>query len=260
MYAEERRASILELLRHRRRVGVSLLAEQMAASQETIRRDLREMEAEGLLKRTHGGAILPDVPDERPETPIMQRKSQNFLLKDGIARKAAGFVKNGDVVAIDNSTTVFCLLRHMPRDFHLTIISNSVPVLAEIMTMQHCEWTCTSLGGVMHRHSSSTFGPLAYEALGHFRPNKLFMSCGAIDVDGRLTEGNLHDAEMKRALIACSQTTFLLADETKFGKIGVVNGPDASELDYLVTNASINRKRLEALRDKDVKIVFDTKE
>lgn len=258
MYAEERRLHILRLLRENKRVDVADLAEEMALSSETIRRDLREMEAEGLLKRTHGGAILRSIQDERPETPLMQRKMDNHELKAAIARKAASFVGNGDIVAMDNSSTVSGMLQFIPREHRITIVTNSVAIMVDILSRGECEWTCVSLGGVLSPHSNAAFGQLTLEALAHFRPNKLFMSCGALDDTGRTTEGNLNDSELKKALAACSQTTYLLADATKFGRVGAVNGIDIDDCDYLITNSGLDRQWLPYLEDKSVEVIFDT--
>lgn len=258
MYAEERRLYILELLKQKKRVDVADLATQMDISPETIRRDLREMESSGHLKRTHGGAIFVGDPEPGPEIPVLFRKAINYEEKARIARRAAAFIEDGDVIALDNSTTVFCLLKYIPKDYKITVLTNAIQVVLEIYSFTDCAWTCVSLGGVVRPKSCSTVGFLACNTLSFFRPNKFFMSCNGVDRDGQLTEGNISETEIKRAMIRCSQKRFLLMDESKWGQIGVVNEANISEMDYLITNASVDRAKIEFLRDKGVKILFDS--
>lgn len=256
MYAEERRLYILELLKQTKRVDVGDLATKMDISPETIRRDLREMEASGHLKRTHGGAIYAGDPEPGPEIPEVLRKAINFEEKCRLARKAATFVEDGDVVVLDNSTTVSCILQYIPKNYKITVLTNAIRAVVEFASYSDCDWTCVSLGGIVRQKTCSTIGFLACNTLSFFRPNKLFLSCNGIDRDGQLTEGNINETEIKRAMIRSSQKRFLLMDETKWGQMGVVNEANISEFDYLITNATVDRTKIEFLRDKGVKILF----
>ena len=258
MFAEERRQYIQIALRKNRRVDVAMLAAEMEMSLETIRRDLRELEADGLLKRTHGGAILAPAPDQEMEQPLLQRKSVNHDKKFRIAGRAASFVRDKDVVAIDNSSTAALLLHHIPRQYNITIVTNSISLVVDILSLADCNWTCVALGGVARAISNSTFGSPALTTLANFRPHKLFASCAGVDGSGTLTEGNLDDAEMKRALLRCSQVKFLLADDAKFGRLSAVNSAGINDFDYLVTNSTADPNRLGFLQDSRVRLLYDT--
>lgn len=257
MYAEERRLHILDLLKKKKRVDVSDLAERLEISPETIRRDLNEMEADGFLKRTHGGAISLGGQKSRPLLPLLSRREVNYDKKASIARVAADFVEDGDVIAIDNSTTACAMLEFIPPGRKLTIITYSLQVILEIISKPEHNWTCISLGGIVHQQNMSTHGLLAGNALGFFQPAKLFLSCAGVSSDGLLTEGTLIDTEIKRDLIQCSQKTFLLIDESKWGQVGAVNWGNAADLDYLITNAGVDPAKLAFLADRKVRILFD---
>lgn len=257
MYAEERRQHILTVLRQLKRVDVADLAEQLNTSPETIRRDLREMEAENSLKRTHGGAIYIGEHKQRREAPLSHRKSLNFESKRKIARVAATLIEDGDVVAIDNSTTTFCMLEFIPLHFKLTIVTNSIPLVSEALSMADSEWTCICLGGVASKHSFSTTGSMTASAIGHFRPSKLFMSCAGIDADGNLTEGNLPDTEIKRELIGRSRQKYLLADAAKLGWYSAMVEGNIAEFDCLITNHGADRGMLSFVAERGVKVMLD---
>lgn len=256
MYAEERRIKIYDLLKQSTRVDVADLSERFNASLETIRRDLREMEADGLLRRTHGGAIIMEKPKTESDMPIVFRKTLNQDLKEQIARLAVTYINDGDIVAIDNSTTALCLLRFIPKRYKITLITNSIQVVLEATAMTECEWTCISLGGMMDPRTYSTGGFIASNALSFFRPNILFMSCAGLDESGWLTEGTLRGVDIKRDLIRYSQKKVLLLDATKWGLVGGAAEADIEEMDLLITNESSEKEKMEFLRNKKIEIRF----
>jgi DeoR/GlpR family transcriptional regulator of sugar metabolism len=257
MYTEERRLQILEIIRKEKRVDVNPLAEQLEISRETIRRDLRNLEMHGFIKRTHGGAIINDEPARDEELPVMFRKAINIEKKCMIDKKASSFVKDDDVIVLDNSTTVTCMIKYLPRHYKLTIITNALQTMFEISGVTDSDWSCFFLGGALRRKSNATTGFIARNAFSFFRPNKLFMSCAGIDNRGIMTEGNINEVEVKQDFIQYSEQKYLLLDDTKFNTTGIVNEGSVSNIDYLITNSSVDRRKLEFLRDKDVKILFD---
>ena len=256
MYAEERRIKIYDLLKQTKRVDVADLSDRFAASLETIRRALREMESDGLLRRTHGGAIIMDKPKTENDMPVVFRKTLNSDLKDEIARLAVTHIHDGDIVALDNSTTALCLLKFIPREYKITLVTNSIQSILEAMSMTECEWSCICLGGMVNPRSYSTVGFIASNCLGFFRPNILFMSCAGLDERGRLTEGSISGVEIKRELIRCSQKKVLLLDATKWGLVSGVAEADIEEMDLLITNEAYEKDKLEYLRGKRIEIRF----
>ena len=257
MYVEERRLHILELLKKKRRVDVSDLADKLNTSPETIRRDLNEMEADGFLKRTHGGAIYRGEDTARPLIPVMGRRDINHEMKRSVARVAAFYVDDGDVIAIDNSTTACRILEFIPASYRLTVITYSLQVVMDMVSGGNGGWNCICLGGSVHNDNLSTHGILTTNALSLFQPHKLFMSCAGVGQDGLITEGALMETEIKRELILCCQKTFLLVDGTKWGQIGSVNEGTVDDLDFLITNAGVDPAKLAFLADRKVRVLFD---
>lgn len=257
MYAEERRLSILQLLKEKKRVEVAELAEWLRISPETVRRDLSELELQGLLKRTHGGALHVDAQDAPLFRSPNARRDVNVDNKRSIAQVAAAHVDNGDVIAIDNSTTVGMMLQYIPAGHNLTIIAYSLNVVTEIAARPDCDWNCILLGGTVNFKQLSTYGLLANNSLANFKPAKFFLSCAGIDRDGQLTESNLDDAEIKCELLKRSRSVFLLADESKFGRVASVNQGTLDDVDVLVTNAGLPKEKIAFLTDKQVRVLYD---
>ncbi|MDR1745382.1 MAG: DeoR/GlpR family DNA-binding transcription regulator [Planctomycetota bacterium] len=248
---------ILKQLKKKKRVGVLDLAGELSISPETIRRDLNEMEADGFLKRTHGGAISLGSRESRPLLGILSRRAVEFDKKSAIAKTAAGFVESGDVIAIDNSTTACHMIDFIPAGIKLTLVTYSLQVIIDAAAKHDCNWTCVSLGGIVNPGNLSSHGMLTANALSFFQPRKLFMSCAGIDPSGVMTEGNLLEAEIKRELIKACRKTFLLVDKSKWGQVGSVNEGSAADMDCLITNADVDPEKLAVLRGANVRIVFD---
>lgn len=248
MYSQERRAKIIDLLGAQSSMSVSVLSDMLHTSKETIRRDLNELETEGILTRTHGGAILnTNAPsagisakygDTAPgsEYPFALRHVRNIPEKKIIARRAASMIRNRDTVFIDNSSTTLFLLDYLPKDLHLTIITNSIKILLEAAKLENPNLSLISLAGFYNCNNYSLYGTRTIKSAEEFYPDKAFISCTGITLSKRLTDISLNEVDIKQAMIDKSEETFLLADHTKFE----INGPfflsDFSSIDYIVTD------------------------
>lgn len=256
MYIEDRQKQIVELIKQSGRIEVEELVATLERSPETIRRDLRKLEQFGMVKRFRGGAVLAEeAHNSDTEPPVTFRQSLNTEKKSMIAKRAAEFVKNEDVLLLDDSTTVFNMLRYLPKNFNLTIITNSISVITQIQSLNNdVNWTTVCLGGILRSRSCSLTGFLALNTLSTFRPDKLFMSCGGVDMSGNLTEGNLGVVELKRQFLNCCKEKFLLLDDSKIGNPTPVNLTSMREIDYLIVS-DIDNKQLERVKKMGAKSI-----
>lgn len=248
MYSHERKSKIIDLLKAQSSVSVNILADMLHTSKETIRRDLKELEAEGVLTRTHGGAIMNGNSHSvstsakygdtvlNSEYPFALRHVRNIPEKKIIAQKAASFIENRDTIFIDNSSTTLFLLDYIPKELHLTIITNSIKVLIEAANLENPNLSLIALAGFYNCTNYSVYGSRTIKSAEDFFPNKAFISCTGVTLDNRLTDISLNEVDTKKALIAKSKETYLLADHTKFE----INGPfflsDFDAVDYIVTD------------------------
>lgn len=256
MFNIERKSEILRLLEQNGRIGVSELSALFNASRETIRRDLREMEARSLLKRTHGGAVLAAAASSvSHEFPLGVREIQRFREKKAICQCAASYVKDGDSVYVDNSSTCIYLIGYLPRDFQITLITNSIKLLTEAMESDHPNLMIVCLGGFFHRSNLSTYGAIAQKNAADFYPNKSFMSCAGIQPPDQLTDSSILEVDTKRLMIDHSQEVFILADHTKFDHPGPFFLSNFSSIDYVITDPKSIPAQFASLEKAGVKVV-----
>jgi DeoR family fructose operon transcriptional repressor len=256
MFSIERKSEILRLIEEHGRVDVNDLSILFATSRETIRRDLREMEEGGLLKRTHGGAVLDGTLSvTTSEFPVGVREIQRFKEKDAICKAAVAYIRNGDIIFVDNSSTCLNLVRHIPVDLKITLITNSIKLLLGTVAASHPNLMVICLGGFFLEANLSTYGTITQNNAAEFFPNKSFMSCAGIHLPDRLTDASILEADTKRLMIEQSQEVFMLADHTKFERSGPVFLSNFSSINYLVVDSNTTQEQTAPLENAGVKVI-----
>ena len=233
MFGVERRSKIMNILSDKRSILVQEAAASFGVTEETIRRDLKELESQGLLTRTYGGAILAD--DTRSETPLDIREGINIAGKDAIGKFAAGLVNDGDTVLLDASTSSLYVSKHLKNKKNLTVITNSEPVIIELASCE--DMTLISTGGILRCRSLSYVGRAAENTIANYYANKLFFSCKGFAPKRGLTDSNEQESEIRKTMIRCSNQIIFLCDHTKFDKVGYVNTAKLSDIDIIITDA-----------------------
>lgn len=230
MLTRQRKQHILSVLKRDGNVVAKALSEELGLSEDTLRRDLREMAAEGLLQRVHGGA-LPLAPAEADFAGRQQLASAE---KVAIGRAAARLVKPGQVVFIDGGTTAVQLARHLPHTLRATVVTHSPSVAVELVS--HADIEVVLIGGRLFKHSLVAVGSAAMAAISRIHADTYFMGVTGVHAEAGLTTGDLEEAEIKRALMAAAAETVVLASSEKLGAASawVVN-PVASATTLLVS-------------------------
>jgi DeoR family transcriptional regulator of aga operon/DeoR family myo-inositol catabolism operon transcriptional repressor len=232
----QRRKAIKDILLRERTVKVSDLARKFDVSEETIRRDLTQLEDEGLVERNYGGAILVEelqagmwaIP------PVNQRKLHLFEEKDAIGKKAAELVEAGQIVIFDAGSTTWCIARYLQHLQDLTVVTNSLDV-AESMG-QHEGTSVFVLGGKLMRKSMSLVGPQAEVELRKYNADIAFMGTSGISLTKGFTSSDIYEAEIKRAMVSAAKKIVVVADHSKFSRQGLVSFATFDEVDALVTS------------------------
>ncbi len=239
MLAHQRHREILGRLRDAGGVRVADLAKTLHVTEETIRRDLEKLSLDGKLVRTHGGAA--PVRDDRRDLPFDVRKTTHLSEKQTIAAHAVRYVAEGDVIALDPSSTAHELAKILP-DCPLTVVTNSLPVAVTLLDRTHVRVVCT--GGTLDMRSRSFTGLLAEQALERFNITKLFLSAKGVDLSRGLSEVTEEQARLKRRMMDVAGKTFLLVDHSKLGVKSVVFFASVTEADVLITDAGGNAEVL----------------
>jgi DeoR/GlpR family transcriptional regulator of sugar metabolism len=218
--AESRRAAIAELLRRSGSVTVSQLERHFGISPMTARRDLTDLERQGLARRTHGGAVLPAITAH--EDSFATRLETETEAKRALAEAAVELLAPRQSVFLDSSTTAYFVARRIVQEgLAVTLITNSQPVMELVAASGPANLELVGVGGSLRRLTRSYVGPFAvHTVLGHFA-DRLFLSVKGITTDGTLTDADPLEAEVKRAMIAHAEEAVLLVDRTKLSARGL---------------------------------------
>ena len=253
MYNVERKALIMDMLEKENAVSVTQLAEVLKISKETVRRDLRELEQDGMIRRTHGGAVCEQQSASVSEHPFNVREVQHYAEKALICKCAAKYVQDGDTIFVDNSSTTISLLKNINPLYQITVVTNSIRQLFESTTINNQNMTIISLGGVFRAKNYSRAGSLSVDSARNFRPSKAFISCRAIEASG-LSDGSIYEVETKRALIATAREVIVLADSSKFEETGTVYLADLKKATRVITDAGISKEAIRMLEIAGVEV------
>jgi len=205
----ERKTFLLDRLSTDGRIEARKMANELGLSEDTIRRDLRELAAAGKLQRVHGGAL----PKSLAEADLDTRQDIASKSKKEIGQTAAALIKPEQVVIIDGGTTALQLVDNLPRDQRNTVITHS-PTIA-VALAPFTSISVVMIGGTLFRHSMVNVGAASIEAMSHIRADIFFMGVTGVDVDEGLSTGDLEEAYIKKALSKQSAETIVLASEEK---------------------------------------------
>ena len=211
MLTQERKAYILDALRRDGRVIAKDLSQSLGLSEDTIRRDLRELAGEGRLRRVHGGAL--------PASPALADFGGRQILaseaKAAIGRAAARMVRPGQVVFVDGGTTAVQLARHLPSHLKATVVTHSPSVAIELI--EHTGVEVELIGGRLFKHSVVAVGAAATEAIARVRADVYFMGVTGLHPEIGCTTGDAEEAAVKRTLSRHAAETVVLASCEKLG-------------------------------------------
>jgi DeoR/GlpR family transcriptional regulator of sugar metabolism len=211
VFVPERRDLLLERLRRDGRVIAKDVAAELGLSEDSVRRDLREMAAAGLCQRVYGGAVpaSPAVAD------YATRQGVAVASKARVAAAAAALVQQGDTVILDGGTTALAVAHALPRDLGATIVTHSPTVAAALV--DHPTVEVYVLGGRLFKHSAVTSGAAAVEAAEAVHADLFLLGVTGVHPDSGLTTGDADEAAMKRALSRRAADTYVLASTEKMG-------------------------------------------
>ena len=252
MLAESRRAAIVDLLRSTGAVTVAELEERFGISSMTARRDLADLERQGLARRTHGGAILPAI--SAHEDSFVHRLEAATDAKLALARAAVSMLAPQESVFLDSSSTAyFVAQRILDQGLEVTVITNSLPVMDLIGTSSSPNVELIGVCGTLRPLTRSFVGPFAvHTVLGHFA-DRVFLSVKGVTPDGALTDADPLEAEVKATMIAHAQEAVLLIDESKLNARGLNAVGRVADLSSVLTYG-VAAKALAALRATGVPV------
>lgn len=253
--AEMRLVLIQQLLEQRGFVRVRDLADRFGVSTVTVRNDLQMLEERQVAFRVHGGAMpFNRTRGERPFEEVAERQADE---KAAIAATAASLVANGETIVVDVGTTTAALARALVdrADLtELTVITNGITIAMQLEA-GHPRFTIVVTGGTLRPKQHSLVEPLATGLFESLRVDTVFIGCNGVSVDGGITNVNLPEAHVKRAMIDAAARCVVLADSTKLGVRTLAPVCSLDDVDVLVTDGRATIGDLDAIRAEGVDIV-----
>ncbi|MWB99614.1 DeoR/GlpR family DNA-binding transcription regulator [Agromyces seonyuensis] len=232
MLAAQRRAHLLDVLARDGRIVAKTVADDLGISEDSIRRDLRELADDGLVQRVYGGAL----PVSPAVAPFAERQDVAGGSKSRVARAALRLIRPGSVVILDGGTTAAALARMLPDDLAFTAITHSPTTALALAAKPAVE--IELVGGRLSRHSMVGGGATAIEAIGRLGADLFLLGVTGVHPDAGLTTGELEDAAVKRALAARAEATWVLASEEKLGAASRCPVLGFEEIDGIVADVS----------------------
>lgn len=230
MSYQSRKQVILKILDEKGEVDVKELAQHLDTSEITVRRDLSSMAADGLLYRTHGGAMKLSLVNQ--PVSFAQKSAVNADKKDHICRIAAAQIQDGDVIFMDCGSTVFRMCGFI-RDKRIKVITNSLPVVHELL---NSAVSVNLIGGEVDPERQAVHGTMATEHVRRYQADKAFLGVGGISVEKGLSAVSEKEAEMTLSMSVNARTTYLLCDSSKLGKDKYLTFAPLSIVDVLITD------------------------
>lgn len=242
MLTRQRKQYILDRLQQDGQVVAKVIAQDLGLSEDTIRRDLRELAKEGLLQRVHGGAL----PSSAAIADFDTRQGISLEGKQAIAKTAAQLIQPGQIVIFDGGTTTVQLARQLPKTLVATVVTHSPSIAIELAN--HPQIEVILIGGKLFKHSLVTVGTAALAALAPIQADLYFMGVTGVHPQMGLSTGDLEEAHMKKALSEHAGETIVLASHEKLGKASAYGILPMTEISTLIVEKSTPEKAIAIYR------------
>lgn len=248
----KRQKEIIRYLSEAKFAKIEQLAEQFQVSLETIRRDLLELEKNSSIKRVRGGAVYNNL--RAKEMEYEKKMENNQIEKHAIAKLAAGYINNGDAIAMNNGTANLelarCLLDSKER---LTIVTNSPDIAMVLIGNESNNVYLTA--GRLRKHNKSLIGSMCSQCLDAFRVDKTILCIDGISIEDGITEYNTEEAAILRKMLEIGRTRMILCEFSKFSEVAFNKVCSVNQIDYVFTDWNISFKEVKAWNDINVKVL-----
>lgn len=233
-------------------MSVEELARTVFASEPTIRRDLTQMEKEGLISRKRGGASF--ISSEKLYLPFVFRNHANIDKKNYIAGLAAAYVKEGDSIFLDSSSTCYCLARHLTTFSNLNILTHGIPALQILGKKEGFTTDCVC--GTYHPQRDDIYGYEACEFINTRHARISFISCQGLNLTSGVTEYTVEDAAIKKAFHRNSDQTILLIDSSKIDRAVTYQTMPLKDLTAIVTDQPLPPHLTRYCEEQKIEVVY----
>jgi len=249
----QRKQLILKKLKTDGQIIAKTVSQELGLSEDTIRRDLREMAQQGLLQRVHGGALpaSPAVVD------FAGREQLATAEKMAIGKAAAAIIQPGQVVILDGGTTTRSMARNLPPELRATVVTHSPTIAMELVGHPGIE--VVLIGGRLFKHSVVAVGAAAIEAIRQIRADTFFLGVTGIHPEAGLTTGDLEEAHIKRALIAAAAETIVLVSSEKLNAASPYLVAPVTDATSIIVGSDVRRELTDVYENMGIAVLRASK-
>jgi DeoR/GlpR family transcriptional regulator of sugar metabolism len=253
LFLEERLDQILALLQEQGRISVAELSDRFDVSAVTIRNDLSTLQQQGLVVRTHGGAMArPNATTDLPAFAL--RKEMHLAEKERIGQAAAELVRDGDSIALDASTTAWQVARRLQDRRELTVITNGLFIALEFLDSPGV--TVVMPGGALRPASASLVGDQGACILDRYHVQTGFFGAGGFTLAEGLTDTDQYEVELKRRMAERSKNVVAIVDSSKWGQVTFAPLIATAQLHHVITGSAAPADMVAALRRQDIEVTL----
>ncbi len=253
MNQENRKKHILKILDKNDFLSVSQLVDKFEVSPMTIRRDLSELEKQGYLIRKYGGAVKSEAVDNMFS--FNKRLEENSRQKERICRVASRFIEDNDIIFIDCGTTLFRLSRYLVKKNRIRVITNSLPVISELMNYKNIK--LTFIGGDIVSDRKASYGAAAESLIDGYHADKAFIGADGISLKNGLSSYDEKEAHITRKMAENADKVFLLCDSSKIERDSFCRFAPVSLIDVLITEQRISEEDTYRYLENNISIITE---
>ncbi|EMB9088662.1 DeoR/GlpR family DNA-binding transcription regulator [Klebsiella michiganensis] len=250
MLASQRKQQILQILAEEKQVMSGDLSQRFSVSEDSIRRDLRELAAEGKLQRVHGGAL----PVSEAIAPMETRKNVQIASKQSIAQRAVELIQPGQVVIVDGGTTTGEMMRLLPDNLACTVVTHSPGIAVALVEKPLIE--VILIGGRLFKHSVVSVGSAALESISRINADLFFMGVTGVHPRAGFTTGDYEEAGIKRALAARAAETVVMASQEKLNSASAFAIGELGAASTLIVDTTLDEALRQQLTLAGVEILY----
>ena len=254
MNSADRKKFIVDYLEENYSVKINQLSKDLKVTRETVRKDLYELEKQGLIRKVLGGAVIEN---SKLKSTYEKRKLENYEEKQMIAQKAISFIEPNDSIYLDYGTTVYYLAEEILKMGNVTVVTNSIQIVN--LLLKNPTIDIIVLGGLLRKNEDSLSGSFGLSNMDKLSVNYGFFSGGGVDPEFGLTNHNLGEAEISREMFQKSQTKIVLVDHTKYRNVSLNQVAETKDIDFIITDQSVTEKDKELFEQLEVELISVSK-
>jgi DeoR/GlpR family transcriptional regulator of sugar metabolism len=247
----ERQQYILEYLRNHKSIDVSFLTNELKVSDVTVRKDLEKLERDGLLIRSHGGAVINDYLSS--ESSFIEKEDKFTEEKKAIATEAAKLIMDGMIVAMTTGTTISHMVKMIRERKNLTIVTNAINVATDLMNVNGINLFLT--GGSIRPKTFALIGDMAEKSLEGLFFEIAFVGVNGFSIDIGITTPSMEEAKIVRKVIEGASKVVVLADHSKFNKVAFNRIATIDQIDIVITDIKTPADQINKLRNLGITVI-----